>query len=26
VIVHATERRPGWHQFMLGDYSQVTLS
>ena len=26
VVVHATERRPGWHQFMLGDYSQVTLT
>jgi len=26
VAVHATERRPGWHQFMLGDYSQVTLA
>jgi len=26
VIVHAGERRPGWHQFMLGDNSQVTLT
>jgi len=26
VVVHASSRRPGWHQFMLGDYSQVTLT
>jgi len=26
VVVHASDRRPGWHQLMLGDYSQVTLA
>lgn len=26
VTLHAGDRRPGWHQFMLGDFSQVTLA
>ncbi|UCH35353.1 MAG: glucose-1-phosphate thymidylyltransferase [Armatimonadota bacterium] len=26
VAVHAADRRPGWHQFVLGDYSQVILT
>ncbi len=25
VIIHSSDRRPAWHQFMLGDASQVTL-
>jgi glucose-1-phosphate thymidylyltransferase len=25
VIVHSSDRRPAWHQFVLGDASQVTL-
>lgn len=25
VVVHTSDRRPAWHQFMLGDSSQVTL-